>query len=168
MQIRIGNLKKRIVEQDAEKAREPATKKAVEEQAAEPETTKSKVEQVPERTPAEPTPEGPSRLPAYLVFTGAGLAAVGATVTGIMASNEHSDLEDTCSPYCSDDQVKSGKTLALVSTILTGVAVVGVGVGTVLWVTADGSEAAPTQARMPRLGFDVSGDGARARAKWSF
>jgi hypothetical protein len=109
----------------------------------------------------------PNRLPAYIAFGVAGLAAGGAVVTGILANGEHSDLEDTCAPTCSDDDVSTGKTLAWVSTGLTGGAIVGAGVGLVLLLTSSSRE---EQARTtpPWLDVSVGPKGSAARATFAF
>jgi len=56
------------------------------------------------------------------------------------------------------------QTLALTSTILTGLAVVGAGVGALLFVTAGPADEAPARQRGPNLAFGADGNGARASA----
>jgi tetratricopeptide (TPR) repeat protein len=126
----------------------------------------------PQSAPSSPAPDvqpgKPNRVPAYIAFGIGGLAAVGAVLTGILAQGEYNDAEDTCSPRCTDDQVSSGKTMALTSTVLTGVAVVGVGVGAALFFTA-APEPAPVQpAGVPRVLIGVGPRGGGAEATWSF
>ena len=89
-------------------------------------------------------------------------------VTGILANGEHSDLEDTCARSCSDDQVSSGKTLAWVSTGLTGGAIVGAGVGLVLLLTASSSPEEQARTRTPWLDVSVGPKGSAARATFTF
>ncbi len=109
----------------------------------------------------------PNRMPAYIAFGVGAAAAGGAVVTGLIAQNKYNDAKDSCSPNCSDDQLSSGRSMALVSTVLTGVAVVGAGVGVTLWLTADGKE--PTHASAaPRLRFGGGLGSAAANATWKF
>jgi hypothetical protein len=93
-------------------------------------------------------------------------------VTGILAANEHSDLKDSCSPNCSDDQISNGKTLAWVSTGLTAAAAVGVGVGVVLLVMASPSKEPQAKSSAPSLKphVDVAIEPHRAgaQATWRF
>ena len=107
-------------------------------------------------------------MPAYIAFGVAGLAAGGALVTGILANGEHSDLEDTCAPNCSDDEVSSGKTLAWVSTGLTGGAIVGAGVGLVLFLTASSPSEEQARTKTPWLDVSVGPRGSTARATFAF
>jgi hypothetical protein len=95
-----------------------------------------------------------------------GLAAGGAVVTGILAKGEYDDAKDSCSPNCPDDRIAGGKGLALTSTILTGVAVVGVGLGVTLWVTDTPQSSASLAPRL-RVGLLPQGQ-AGADATFSF
>jgi hypothetical protein len=156
--LRIQNLEKRLAEQAQSEAVAPPPA-ASSPPAAEP-------------APAAPPPapekqtSPPNRLPAYIAFGVAGLAAGGAVVTGILANNEHSDLEDSCAPACTDDDVSSGRTLAWVSTGLTGGAIVGAGVGLVLLLTSSSEEQARTTA--PWLSISVGPKSSAARASFAF
>jgi tetratricopeptide (TPR) repeat protein len=107
---------------------------------------------VPAPAPVAPPPPPPppppavrsSRVPVYLSLGVGAASGIGAVVTGVLAQQEYNDAETSCKPSCSDDEVSSGKSLALTSTILTGVAVVGIGVGVTLWLiqpSADDAEA---------------------------
>lgn len=146
VKLRIQNLQKRIDEQAAS---EPAPAPAPEPAPAQAPAPAPAVAPAPSPSPP-PAPEPrPNRLPAVIAFGIGGLAAGGAVVTGVLASSEYDDAEKSCSPRCSDAQVRDGKTLALTSTILTGVAAVGVGVGLTLWLTS--SPSAESGAGTPRL-----------------
>jgi hypothetical protein len=90
---------------------------------------------------------------------------VTAVVTGILANSEYQSAEDDCSPRCSDDEVSSAKTLAWVSTIATGVAVLGAGVGFTLLLTSSGGDSA---AATPALHLAVGPSGPSARASLRF
>lgn len=55
--------------------------------------------------------------PAWLLGA-VGLAALGSFATfGILSSNEHAALQDSCAPQCSDAQLQSGQRYALVADI---------------------------------------------------
>jgi tetratricopeptide (TPR) repeat protein len=156
--LRIQNLEKRLADQAQS---EPS---ATPPPANPPPAAEPPAPAPPPASTREPSP--PNLLPAYIAFGAAGLAAGGAVVTGILANNEHSDLEDTCAPSCSDDAVASGKTLAWVSTGLTGGAIVGAGVGLVLLLTASSQEEA--RAASPWLSVSVGPKGSGARATFAF
>jgi Tetratricopeptide repeat len=138
----------------------------------------------PAATPSQPTPsstapaaapaEAPaeqtqSRIPAYIALSIGGAAAVGAVLTGVLAQSEYNDAKDSCSPGCTDDEVSTGKSMALTSTVLTGVAVVGVGIGAALLFTGGSkSEAPPASSRLPRFVVGIGPRAASAQASWSF
>jgi tetratricopeptide (TPR) repeat protein len=115
----------------------------------------------------EPAPVGsPNRGPAYIAFGVGGAAAIGAVVTGLVAKGKFSDAENACKPTCSDNTVSSIKSMALVSDILTGVAVAGVGVGAVLFFTAKPSS--ETSGAAPTLHAGVGPGGGKVEATWRF
>jgi hypothetical protein len=115
-----------------------------------------------------PEPEGAhsSRLPAVIAFGSGGLAAGGAVISGIFAKTDYDDAQSSCSPLCSDDELSSGRRLAVTSTILTGVAIVGVGVGLTLLLTSGPDPAQISLA--PRLQLTAAPNAARADATWRF
>jgi hypothetical protein len=124
MRGRLERLRKRL---DKQRAREPEADPAPAAQPASP-------------APSAPAPEprateSPSRLPVWVLFGVAGASAIGAGVTGVIALGEHANAEDTCSPECTDDQLATGRTMALTSTVLTGVSVIAAGTGLVLLLT---------------------------------
>jgi len=114
---------------------------------------------VPATAPPPPPPSTSNRTPAFIAFGVAGASVVTAVVTGVIANAEYQDAKDTCSPNCSDSRLSKGRTLALVSTIATGVAVVGAGVGVTLWLTSSSSH---TATAAPRLRLAVSARGPEA------
>jgi tetratricopeptide (TPR) repeat protein len=161
VKLRIANLQKRI----AEAGPDGGTTEPVE--APPPIVpTATATSAPPPPTPDKPAEE-PNRVPAYIAFGVGGLAAAGAVLTGVLAQSEYDDAESSCAPNCSDDDVSSGKTLALTSTILTGVAVVGVGVGAYLFFTGQPSERA-ARARRWDVSVDVGPTRAGAHALWRF
>jgi hypothetical protein len=98
-----------------------------------------------------------------------GLTAAGAILTGVLAKGEYDDAKDTCSPSCTDDDVSAGRTLALTSTILTGVAVVSASIGAVLYFTNQPAQKEkPARWHRPRVGVGVAPGGASATALWRF
>jgi hypothetical protein len=82
-----------------------------------------------------------------------------------MANGEYQSAKDECSPACSDTELSSGRTLATVSTVATGVAVVGAGFGLVLWLSSSPTETARNRAHV-RVGVGPSGP--RAEAGFAF
>jgi hypothetical protein len=162
--LRLANLEKRIAETPVTDAGTPAEQPDA---GTPPDTTGSAapITTLPP-PPGGDTPEQePNRLPAYIAFGVGGLAAAGAVLTGVLAQTEYDDAKAGCAPNCTDDDVASGKSLAVTSTILTGVAVVGVSIGAVLWFTGE-------PRRTGRAGWDVrvggAPHGARAEALWRF
>ncbi|HWP09289.1 MAG TPA: tetratricopeptide repeat protein [Polyangiaceae bacterium] len=102
----------------------------------------------PPPPPPPPPKSEPNRLPAYISFGVGGAGLVTAVITGIVANSKYQHAKDRCSPNCTDDQVSSGKTMALVSTIATGVAIVGAGVGVTLLLTSSSSASATAAPRV--------------------
>lgn len=149
--LRIDNLKRRLEQQRLDQQRAEANRNSA--------------EKPPPAAPAPPPAVAPppNRVPAFIAFGIGAAAAGGAVLTGVMANAEHSDLESSCAPRCSDDQTSSGRTLALTSTVLTGLAVVGAGVGAVLWFSADSRETASAK---PRFGVGLGLGSAQATLKF--
>lgn len=120
----------------------------------------------PAPPPQRPPAEGGSLVP--WIFVGAGaLAGLGAGVTGLLAQQEYSSLEDECSPRCTESQVSAGESLALTSTALTGVAIVGIGVG-VTWLLLEGPPQERPTGWRPRVDVAVSGRGSAVELGWRF
>ncbi len=118
---------------------------------------------------SSPAPTGaPNRTPAYVAFGVGGAAAIGAVVTGLVAKGKFSDAETNCKPNCPDSTVNSIKSLALVSDVLTGVAVVGVGVGAVLFFTAKPATSEVAASPTPTLRAGVGPGGGKLEATWHF
>lgn len=172
IRIRRDNLKKRLEE---ESAPDPVVTAPVEAPAKEPEPER---QAEPERDAGGRFTEDdfsaaddaePNLVPAYVLITVGGLSAVGAGVTGFLASSEHESLQGSCGTEptgCTDEQTANGETLALTSTVLTGVAVLGVGIGAILWATADSGESGA--GARPALFVGVGPEGGYGRARWSF
>ena len=158
--LRLQNLEKRASEQPASPP--PAAVVAAPPPPAAPAPTPPPP---PAPAPAKEDSSSVDRTPAYIAFGIGGVAALGAVVTGIMANSEYQSAKDDCSPACSDSELSSGRTLATVSTIATGVAVVGAGFGLVLWLSAPSADSAQNRA-LVRVG--VGSGGPRAEASFAF
>lgn len=174
VELRKANLQKRI---DAGEGIEP--------QPPEPEP---KVEPEPQPKPqpkpqprVAPAPvkdrgaeEDSTNVPAWILIGLGGLSAGGAAVTGVLAKSEYDTAKSDCSPNCSDDELSTGRSMALTSTILTGVAVVGVGIGlTLLFTTESGGARSasrlPKQASaFPQVFVGASSGGGAFDARWRF
>jgi tetratricopeptide (TPR) repeat protein len=115
-----------------------------------------------------PPPAAPNRLPAYVAFGVGGAAAIGALVTGIVANGKFKDAEKTCKPNCSDSTVSSIKSMAVVSDILTGVAVAGVGVGAVLFFIAKPASPEAGASLRPSIIAGTGPGGTKVEATWRF
>jgi hypothetical protein len=162
-ETRIANLKKRL-EATPDSTTPPAASAST--------TTAASAAPAATTTPAvTEAPRGaraPNRTPAYIAFGVGGAAAIGAVVTGLVAKSKFDDADKTCKPACSDGTVSSIKSMALVSDILTGVAVAGVGVGAVLFFTAKSPGTEAAQSRGPTFGAGVGPGGGKVVATWRF
>lgn len=120
----------------------------------------------PPPPPAAPAAQ-PDRLPAYIVLGVSGAFGIGALVTGLVAKGKYDDAKDSCSPSCRDSEVSSIKTMAWVSTAMTGVFVIGAGVGT--WMLFSAKEPAPEKASfVPRASAWALPGGGAASATFRF
>jgi len=159
VKLRIQNLEKRIQEQNEAKV------------AASPPPpnppTPGPVKAPPRSTVLPPPPQTePNRLPAFISLGVGGLMAGGAVATGLIAKAKYDDAEATCHHTCRDDQLSGSRTFALTSTVLTGAAVLGVGLGVVLLFSSDGdAELARTT---PRVDVTLTPSAAAASAAWRF
>lgn len=102
---------------------------------------------------------------------GVGVASgVAATVSGVLAWKKHDELEGSCGAtgFCSERQTQPARTMAWVSTVLTGVAVAGLGVG--IWLTLDPprTEAEPHAAQRLYVGLGCRPAGLTSEVSWSF
>jgi tetratricopeptide (TPR) repeat protein len=173
IRIRRDNLKKRLEQEEAAEPvpAPPPEKPEKPNPAPEPKSEPEAQNPPPNAEDIPPEDdEGPNLVPAYVLITVGGLAAVGSGVTGVLASQEHENLKTSCATEpngCSDEQTSKGETLALTSTVLTGVAVLGVGIGAILWATADSKESTSSGAA-PQLFVGVGPEGGYGRARWTF
>ncbi|HWZ91272.1 MAG TPA: hypothetical protein VNW92_20565 [Polyangiaceae bacterium] len=120
----------------------------------------------PAVSPPEPGVAHASRLPAFIALGIGGVALGGAAITGIIAYADYNDEKSACSPACTNSELTPGRTMALTSTILTGVAIVGVGLGVTLLFTSGPD---PEQTGWaPRLHLAAASGKADADATWRF
>ncbi|MEY4582285.1 MAG: hypothetical protein RL701_6988 [Pseudomonadota bacterium] len=86
----------------------------------------------------------PLFLPGAITVGAGGAALLASLLTGLGAHTMYTALEDGCpNNVCSPDQrdrIDSGRSMAVVSTVLTGIGVGAIGVGTVLLIIAGTSE----------------------------
>ena len=111
-------------------------------------------------------PAAPSRTPVFVALGVGAIATGSAVLTGIFANSEYQSAKSDCSPRCSDGDLSAGRTLAVASTIFTGIAIVGVGLGVTLLLLEERSEE-PGAASFA-LGVTPDFGGARASAAWRF
>ncbi|MEM9188662.1 MAG: hypothetical protein AAGF12_05775 [Myxococcota bacterium] len=126
----------------------------------------SEQEGEPGPSDAPPTSESSVNIGAWTLIGVAGASAITALVTGLVAHGKFTDLEDRCPtddtcPPGSQSDADSGETLAVVSTVLTGVSVAAT-VGGILWLLLDGGDEASS------VGIAVDPGGAFASWETSF
>ncbi len=98
---------------------------------------------LPREAVAAEEPVGPQTNARTIVTwsaLGVGLAAgASAVLTGVMAKAEFNRLNDTCDAQCTREETHEGRTLALASTVLAGVAVLSGGAAIFAWL-GDGTD----------------------------
>lgn len=160
VQLRITNLKKRL---ETEPAPNPAAGPAPAQPVAAQPVTPEAPKPAPMAPSPAPRPAAPNRVPAFVALGIGGAAAAASLVTGLLAQGEYDEAKSQCGDVgCTDDQLSAGRTLAVTSTVLTGVAVVGAAVGVTLWFTAEHSE------RQASVSLSVQSGAPRATAAWRF
>jgi len=159
VKLRIQNLKKRIQEQ----ASPPAP---VEPVPAPPPVAPVKTAPAPLPQPAEKSE--PNRLPAFISLGVGGLMAGGALATGLVAQAKYDDAKEACGHRCGDGELSSSRTFAMTSTVLTGAAAIGIGLGVVLLLTTPEAEPEVGKGGAPRLEVALGPQAAAASAAWRF
>lgn len=105
-----------------------------------------------------------------VLWSAVGLGAafgVGAALTGAKAQAEHDHLARTCKSGCTREQTHEGRTWAVGSTVLTGLAVLAV--GTAVWVWLDDDDANPQHASLaPKLDASFDTRHFVSYAEWTF
>jgi tetratricopeptide (TPR) repeat protein len=176
---RLGNFEGAVSALDLYLARSPAGQDAETVRRRRDELSRrSKQRQTEPAQPSDTTasrdePAKPSAAPApdltaaYLTLSVGALSTVGALLTGLGAQLEYDELELACARRaCDDSDTRTGETLALTSTVLTAVAVVGVGVGAALW--ADALSEPVRVSPGPSVDVALSPGSGYARARWRF
>jgi tetratricopeptide (TPR) repeat protein len=119
---------------------------------------------------ADPPSGGGAPVAAIVTLGAAGALAIGAVITGLVAHGTYSDLESACpGGVCPPDRqsdLDSGETMALVSTVLTGLAVVAGGVGLVLLFVGGSDDEAPADRARLELAPGPTPLGATARVRF--
>jgi hypothetical protein len=90
---------------------------------------------IPPTTP-EPVDEGGGRsyrLYTWIAAGAAGALALSALIVGLNAQSKFDELSDTCKPACSDSDVDSVKTRALITDVLWGTAAAAAATAVVLY-----------------------------------
>lgn len=143
-----------------ERAPDSPDRDATERRIARDESTLARAAAAAQPTPAPapvvlPAPEPADGAPvaAIVTLSAGGALAIGAVITGLLAHGTYGDLQTACvEGACPPDRasdLSTGKTLALVSTILTGAAIVAGGVGLLmLFLSGSDDEAPETRARL--------------------
>jgi tetratricopeptide (TPR) repeat protein len=167
VKLRIQNLEKRLQEQDKAKAAESGPAPA----AAPPPPAASAAPAAP---PTQPAPKAhahakgePNRLPAFISLGVGGVLAGASLATGLIAKAKYDDAESSCASHCSDSQLSGSRTFAITSTVLTGAAVLGVGLGVALLLTTEGDDTELGK-NAPRFDVALGPTAAAASAAWSF
>ncbi len=159
VRLRIQNLEKRLQEQDRAQAAESAP-------SAAPPPPPAPQSAPPAPTLSQPRPQAePNRLPAFISLGVGGVLAGASLATGLIAKAKYDDANASCGPHCSDAQLSDSRTFAITSTVLTGAAVLGVGLGIALFLTTDDSEVGKNA---PRFDVALGPTAAAASAAWSF
>jgi tetratricopeptide (TPR) repeat protein len=166
VKLRIQNLEKRLLEQDKAKAAEsgPAPTAA----PPPPAPAKPAPAALPTKPPAKaPSKAEPNRLPAFISLGVGGVLAGASLATGLIAKAKYDDAKSSCAKHCSDSQLSGSRTFALTSTVLTGAAVAGVGLGVALLLITGGDNDELGK-NAPRFDVALGPAAASASAAWSF
>jgi len=164
VKLRIQNLEKRVADQTATGSAAPGPSPSA--AAPPPAPPTAAPAQLPAPLPPAPRAE-PNRMPAFIALGVGGVMAGGSLVTGLIAKSKYDDAKASCSPRCSDAELSGSRTFAITSTVLTGAAVLGVGLGIALLLTTDGDGDAVGSTK-PRFDVALGPSAAAASAAWSF
>ncbi|HVY26267.1 MAG TPA: tetratricopeptide repeat protein [Polyangiaceae bacterium] len=163
VKLRIQNLEKRIQEQ--EQARAAATAPTA---PPPPAASPAPVQLAPvQPQPAPAAKPEPNRLPAFIALAAGGVMGGAALATGLVANAKYQDAKSSCQHHCTDDELSGSRTFAVTSTVLTGGAFLGVGLGVVLLLTMP-SDGDSIGKRRPRFDVALGPSAAAASARWSF
>jgi hypothetical protein len=152
-----GSFERTIVAREGDKHRAVRLElgAAVSQAAAEPTSPPSPPPSAPDEAPREPATAGPPVL-AY-VFAGLGVVALGSfTYFALTGKDQEDDLMSRCAPNCERDEADSLHQKYLIADVSLGVAVVSLGVATVLFLSSGSSSSTPRASlRSPRVELAV-------------
>lgn len=137
-------MKKTVVIREGDRARpiEVTFAAVVQENPSEPQSTTPAPTQ---STPTRDTSTGSGSKTAAYAFSALGLVAAGAfAYFGLTGMREENDLEETCSPNCTDDQVNVIRQDYMLADISLGVAAVSFGLGAYFALSSSGSNSGAT------------------------
>ncbi len=164
VELRIKNLEKRLAEHNAVAV---STTPA----ASSPVASAPSAAPKPAPDAARASSSAPSRTPAYVTWGIGGAALAGALVTGYLAKQKYDDADGGCHQTlqgCSDADIAPIKTMAMVSTVFAGVAVLGAGLGAYFYVAAAPPKQDSAAFGLPRLQAGVMPHGGGVQAAWTF
>ena len=169
VKLRIQNLERRLQEQGA--GASPAATPASGEPGPTPpppHVADQPAAPAPAPQPAlqPPAKAEPNRLPAFISLGAGGVLAGASLATGLIATAKYNDAKDSCAHHCSDAQLSGSRAFAITSTVLTGAAVLGVGLGVALLLTERDSD--ELGQATPRFDLALGPAAAAASAAWSF
>ena len=169
VKLRIQNLEKRSQDQDKAKAAESGPGPTP---APPPPASANPAPPAPPAPPTTPPAKAPSkaepnRLPAFISLGVGGVLAGASLATGLIAKAKYDDAKSSCGPHCGDSELSGSRTFAITSTVLTGGAVLGVGVGVALLLMTKGDDDALGK-NAPRFDVALGPSAAAASAAWSF
>jgi hypothetical protein len=127
--------------------------------------------EAPPTEDAAPEPASKTNLRPYAYIAGGVGAAglIGFAVFGAMGKGKQSDLESTCSPNCTQDEIDSVKSKFLIADISLGVGIVGLGTGVALFLLSQPSKSEPPQdAKALKFDLKTSASSAYATVSGSF
>lgn len=171
IELRIQNLQKRVDDQAKASADSGAVGPAPSDTPPTPPVASDSATAAPTGSTPPPVVAAPNRTPAYITWGIGGAAVVGAVITGVIAKGKYNDADSGChktAQGCSDSDISPIKSMALVSTILTGVAVVGAGLGTYFFVSAKPQTVETATGYVPRMSAGVAPGGGGVSALWRF
>jgi hypothetical protein len=103
----------------------------------------------------------PSYTGAYISWAAGGAAVIAGSIFGLMAFNGKSQLDEQClnnvCPPTSRDELDSARTASTAATVLFALGGVGLGLGTVLFFSADSAEDAPVESSASRVRPTLAG-----------
>lgn len=106
-----------------------------------------------------------------VLWSAVGLSAafgVGAALTGAKAQTEYDRLARECKPGCTRERTHPGRTWAVGSTVLTGLAVLAAGTAVWVWLDDDDDERTQQASLAPKLDASFDARHFVSYAEWSF